>query len=130
MIAIGAMLGFSLQLYIAIQVMYPHLKSSLKFCKNHPLIGELIFRIFMTFVTFSMALSVPNLGLLISMIGAICSPSLAFVFPVIINISIKTAESKINLREMIKNAAILSLAIIAVLSGIYESIKEIEKLYL
>jgi proton-coupled amino acid transporter len=129
MIPVGAMMGYSLQLYIAIQVIYPHLKASLSFCQNHPLQGELIFRIFMTFVTFLIAMSVPNLGLLISMIGAICSPSLAFVFPVIMNISLRSVDSTLTKREIFKSFSILSLALVGVLSGAYESINEIKKLY-
>lgn len=128
MIPFGAMMGFSLQLYIAVEVMYPHLKKTVTFCKNHPLIGEIIFRIFLTFLCCFTAINISNLGLLISMIGAICSPSLAFVFPVIMNISLKTINRSLGRGEIIKNCAIISLACFSVLSGVFESINEIKKL--
>lgn len=130
MISVGIILGFSLQLFIAIQVTYPHVKESFTFCKNHSLAGEIIFRIFMTFVTFGVAILVPNLELLISMIGAICSTSLALVFPAIIEISVNTINRSLTRREAFKSISVLSLALIGIICGVYQTINGIIDLYL
>lgn len=109
--------------------MYPYLKKSLNFCKNHPLAGEIIFRIFMTFITFCVAVLVPNLELLISMIGAVCSTSLSLVFPIIMELSLKTADDSLTRRDFLKILSISTLTFIGIISGGYESINGIIKLY-
>jgi solute carrier family 36 (proton-coupled amino acid transporter) len=84
----------------------------------------------MVLVTFGVAFLVPNLGLLISLIGAICSTSLALVFPVMIELLVITRNDESPAPAvLIKDCLILLLAIIGFFSGGYESLRLIVKLY-
>ena len=110
--------------------MFPSIIKRFKVADRHPLICEMIFRALMVLATFSVALLVPNLGLLISLIGAVCSTSLALVFPVVIEYLVLTRhDESVGLLVVIKNILILCLAAVGFVSGGYESIRQIIKLY-
>ena len=75
-----------------------------------------------------MALLVPNLNLFISLIGAFCSTSLAFVFPVFVDFAIRAQTPKgLNTWVYLKNILILIIAILGIITGTYQSILEIIK---
>ena len=129
-IATGVALGYALQFYIPIQILFPLVRRSMSCASNNPMISELTFRIFMVLVTFTVAILVPNVGLLISLIGAICSNSLALVFPVIIEYLVMTrGDNKMSWFHTIKNILILALALVGFISGGYQSILGIIALY-
>lgn len=129
-IAVGVALGYAMQFYIPIQILFPLVKRSMSCASNNPLASELVFRIFMVLVTFTVAILVPNVGLLISLIGAVCSNSLALVFPVIIEYLVMTrGDNKMSWFHIIKNLSVLGLALIGFLSGGYQSILGIIALY-
>lgn len=130
LLTIGVILGYAIQFYIPIEIMIGSVRSNVKLAQQYPLLSEMIFRVLMVFVTFSVALIVPNLGLLISLIGAVCSTSLALVFPVIIEYLVLTRNNKsLSNVIVIKNAFLLFLAAVGFISGGYESIRQITKLY-
>lgn len=130
MISVGVILGFAIQFFIPIQIMFSSIQSNFKVASRNPLISEMIFRSFMVLVTFTVAFLVPNLGLLISLIGAVCSTSLALVFPVLIeHLVITRNDESPSVSVVIKNTLLLLLAAVGFLSGGYESIKQIAKLY-
>jgi solute carrier family 36 (proton-coupled amino acid transporter) len=129
-VSCGVLLGYAIQFYIPIKILLPKVQNLVKPAERNPLIGEIIFRICVVLVTFVVALLVPNLGLLISMIGAVCSNSLALVFPVIIEYLVVTRDNrKMHILDVVKNILVLSLAIIGLLSGGYESIRGIVSIY-
>ena len=129
-IAVGVALGYAIQFYIPIQILFPLVRRSMNCASNNPLASELTFRMFMVLVTFTVAILVPNVGLLISLIGAICSNSLALVFPVIIEYLVMTrGDNKMSWFHTIKNLLILGLALIGFLSGGYQSISGIIDMY-
>ena len=129
-ISVGVILGFAIQFFIPIQIMFPVVQSKLKIAKRNPLISEMIFRVFMVLVTFAVAYLVPNLGLLISLIGAVCSTSLALVFPVLIELLVTTRNDESPKKiALIKSSLIILLAAIGFVSGGYESLREIVKMY-
>lgn len=130
-ISFGVILGYAILFYIPIEIMFPSIIKRLKVADRHPLVSEMIFRTLMVLVTFSVAILVPNLGLLISLIGAVCATSLALVFPVVIECLLLTRhdKSKLGLFVIIKNILILSLAVVGFVSGGYESIRQIIQLY-
>lgn len=129
-LCVGVVLGYSIQFFIPMEIMFPSVRNVIKPADRNPLIGEVLFRTFMVLVTFGVALIVPNLGLLISLIGAICSNSLALLFPVLIEYLVVTRDNKpMTGIFMAKNGFILLLAIIGFVSGGYESVKQIIDLY-
>lgn len=126
----GVILGYAIQFFIPMQIMFPSVQNVIKAADRNPLVGEVSFRAFMVLVTFGVALVIPNLGLLISLIGAICSNSLALLFPVLIEYLVATRDNKpMTGLFMAKNGFILLLAVIGFVSGGYESVKQIIDLY-
>ena len=102
-----------------------------KFADSRPLAGELIFRIIVVLITFSVAMLIPNLGLLLSLIGSVCSTVLALVFPPVLEFIVILSEGKkIHWFIFIKNSLILTLAVLGFVTGGYESIKSIIKQYI
>lgn len=129
-LSFGVILGYAIQFFIPMQIMFPSVRNVIKPADRHPLVGEMTFRTFMVLCTFGVALVVPNLGLLISLIGAICSNSLALLFPVMIEFLVATRDNKQMTGLFIaKNSFILLLAIVGFVSGGYESVKQIIDLY-
>ena len=129
-LCIGVVLGYSIQFFIPMEIMFPSVRNVIKVADRNPLVGEIVFRIFMVLVTMGVALAVPNLGLLISLIGAICSNSLALLFPVLIEFLVETRNNNSMSKTFLaKNLFILILAIVGFVSGGYESVKQIIDLY-
>ena len=122
-IALGVLLGYALQFFVAIQIMLPSIKKSCNLTKKHPMIGELLFRTFMVLLTFAVAELVPNLNLLLSLIGALCSTALALVFPPIIQIVLSFSENGSKCTNLCKNLTIIIFAMIGLAAGTYESIR-------
>lgn len=128
-LSFGVVLGYAIQFFIPMQIMFPLVRHFIKPADRNPLVGEMMFRAFMVLVTFGVALAVPNLGLLISLIGAICSNSLALLFPVLIEYLVETRDKSMSRIFMAKNGFILLLACVGFISGGYESVKQIIDLY-
>lgn len=129
-IALGVLLGYAIQFFVAIQIMFPSIRSTFKFADKHPLVGELLFRSVMVLVTFGVAELVPNLSLLLSLIGAVCSTVLALVLPPLIEFIILSCdENGIGWFVFVKNTVILLISLIGFVTGGYESLSSIIKFY-
>jgi solute carrier family 36 (proton-coupled amino acid transporter) len=90
---------------------------------------------------------VPNLGLFISLVGALCATALAIVFPPAIELIVRFVyidfytifldfvavyyrwkpSERIDFRLMIKNVGILTVALVGLATGTYQSISDIIK---
>lgn len=71
-------------------------------------------------------MAVPHLDLLISLIGALASSSLALMLPPIIEIITYSAEGEILYkRTIIKNVLIICFGVLGFLTGTYSSLKAI-----
>lgn len=127
-ISMGVLLGYPIQFFIAIQIMYPTVKNHVTLARNHPFIGELFFRSLMVLVTFAVAILIPQLDLLLSLIGAVCSTVLALVLPPIMEFIIMPCDNKFTWWWItFKNSIILILALLGFLTGGYESLTAIFK---
>lgn len=130
-IALGVLLGYAIQFFIAIQIMYPSIRCSVKLADKHPFAGELVFRTLMVLVTFGVAELVPNLSLLLSLIGAVCSTVLALVLPPFMEFMILSCEDDgIGWFVLFKNSIILVISLFGFLTGGYESLSRIVDTYL
>lgn len=110
--------------------MFPTIKNTFKFADDHPLLGEFLFRTFMVLITFGVAELVPNLGLLLSLIGSVCSTVLALVLPPLMEFIILSCEdSKFSFIVVFKNSIILVLSLLGFLTGGYESLSGIIKAF-
>lgn len=85
-------------------------------------------------IAVGVAITVPNLGILISLIGAFASTSLALVFPVLIELVVKAESEKdvsgISPWLWIKSIVILIIAALGCFLGTYENIHNIVKIYM
>ncbi|XP_053949710.1 proton-coupled amino acid transporter 1 isoform X1 [Anastrepha ludens] len=125
MVSAGVMLGYPLQFFIAIQIMWPNAMQLLHL-QNRPFSGELLFRTVMVVLTLSIAELVPALGLFMSLIGALCSTALALVFPPMIELLVKRDDNKgPGVWLFTKNILILVLALLGFSTGTYESLSQI-----
>lgn len=162
MVSFGILLGYALQFFIAIQIMLPSVVKKVGFGRNHPVLVDLTFRTFMVLVTceltkirklaaalimfpyvsVAIAESILNVGALISLIGALCSTSLALVFPPVLELILGLAEgecaagtpgvtkstSAISVFVWVKNICILLLALFIFVTGTVESLDAIRHL--
>ena len=129
-IALGVLLGYAIQFFVAIQIMMPSVRKSFDVADRHPFIAELIFRTLMVLLTFTIAELVPNLSLLLSLIGAVCSTVLALVLPPLLEFIILSCEKEgISWFVLLKNFLILLLSLIGFFTGGYESLSAMIKTY-
>lgn len=126
MVALGVAFGYPIQFFVAIQILFPPLLGAITVGQKSPVISELIFRTFMVLVTFAIAELVPNLSLLLSLIGALFCSVLVFIFPAIIELSTRKAQhDKIGVFCWIKNIIIMMMAVIGMVLGGGEAFYEI-----
>ncbi|XP_073832302.1 neutral amino acid uniporter 4 [Musca autumnalis] len=128
--ALGVFFGYPIQFFVMMKIIWPPLKQNMAVAQRRPITVQVMFRFVMIMLTFGVALLVPKLHLFISLIGALCSTSLAFVFPVFIDFVVRAQTPK-NLGTWVylKNMVILIIALLGIVSGTYESIHEIVKAF-
>lgn len=83
--ALAIFLSYTLQFYVPINILGPWLRQRLH-GENNQVIGEYLLRVGLVLFTFILAAMVPNLGAVISLVGAVSSSTLALIFPPIIEI--------------------------------------------
>uniref|UniRef100_A0A1A9W358 Amino acid transporter transmembrane domain-containing protein n=1 Tax=Glossina brevipalpis TaxID=37001 RepID=A0A1A9W358_9MUSC len=114
--ALGVFLGYPIQFFIMIKIILP---SMLQSCGHrHPLLAEVCL--------LCAALLVPNLELFISLIGALCSTTLAFVIPVLIDFAVKAqTPGKLTWYLFVKNIIILMIASFGIGLGTVKSMEQL-----
>ncbi|KAF5271069.1 hypothetical protein FQR65_LT00488 [Abscondita terminalis] len=119
-IPLGVLLTFAIQFYIPISVIFPYLRE--RFGPfNRPAVAECVFRVCFVLVIFALAAIIPYLELFISLVGALCSTSIALIIPPILELV--TKSSKITVWMIIKNVVIISMGLLGCVTGSYESIR-------
>ncbi|KAL7743361.1 hypothetical protein ACLKA6_008338 [Drosophila palustris] len=124
--ALGVFFGYPIQFFVMMKILWPPVKRGYSCAQKYPITVQVMLRFIMVMLTFGVALVVPQLSLFISLIGAFCSTSLAFVIPVLIDFVIRTQEPKgLGTLIYLKNIAILIIAVLGIVTGTYQSIVEI-----
>lgn len=85
MMAIAIFLSYSLQFYVPFNIVWPSIKKYFETDKTKNM-AEYITRTVLVFITFIFAIAIPNLGAVISLVGAFSSSALALIFPPLIEI--------------------------------------------
>ncbi|KAJ8946516.1 hypothetical protein NQ318_004651 [Aromia moschata] len=85
MMALAIFLSYSLQFYVPFNIIWPPVKRHFDDEKTRD-IAEYVTRTFLVFITFVFAIAIPNLGAVISLVGAFSSSALALIFPPLIEI--------------------------------------------
>ncbi|XP_037937740.1 proton-coupled amino acid transporter-like protein pathetic [Teleopsis dalmanni] len=128
--ALGVFFGYPIQFFIMIRIIWPPMKESSSCTQKFPITIQVILRFIMVILTFIVALAVPKLSLFISLIGAMCSTSLAFVIPVLIDFVVRAQVPKaLNFWIYLKNIVIMLIAVLGIVTGTYQSIVEIIKAF-
>ncbi|CAG9823048.1 unnamed protein product [Phaedon cochleariae] len=85
MMAIAIFLSYSLQFYVPFNIVWPIIKNHFNTEKSRD-IAEYVTRTVLVFITFLIAIAIPNLGAVISLVGAFSSSALALIFPPLVEI--------------------------------------------
>lgn len=85
MMALAIFFSYGLQFYVPISILSPSVKRRLH-SEQAQLIGEYLMRVGLVVFTFLLAAMIPNLGAVISLVGAVSSSTLALIFPPLIEI--------------------------------------------
>ncbi|XP_071086834.1 neutral amino acid uniporter 4-like [Haliotis cracherodii] len=125
MFAISIFISYGVQFYVPMKIIWPVIESHLV-SRRLIVYGEYLLRIVLVLITFGFAILIPHLDLLISLIGAFASCSLALIFPAFIEIITYSAEDEsISKLMFVKNMLIMVFGVIGFATGTYSSLKEI-----
>ncbi|XP_064117193.1 proton-coupled amino acid transporter-like protein CG1139 isoform X2 [Macrobrachium nipponense] len=122
LMAVAIFLTYSLMLYVPAEIMWPHLRSRFHSSKAKR-IGEYAFRAVLVLITFILAAAIPNIGLFISLVGAVASSTLAIIFPPIIEMV--TFWPRLSSFTLLKCICILLFGIFSFVTGTYASVTAI-----
>lgn len=89
------------------------------------LIIDLCFFFFPFLSTVILAEAIPQLGLFISLVGAVSSTALALIFPPIMEMVICSQRPTASLNTMIKDLCILLIGVFGCVTGTYQSVASI-----
>ncbi|KAL3274754.1 hypothetical protein HHI36_019541 [Cryptolaemus montrouzieri] len=124
--SIAIFISYGLQGYVPVEIMWKtyilkHLEGSDKL-----MLWEYVLRIGSVVITFVLALTIPLLGLFISLFGAFCLSALGIAFPAIMELCVKWPDQlgPGNI-ILVKDIALIIFGITGLLAGSYSCISEI-----
>ncbi|XP_055614206.1 neutral amino acid uniporter 4 [Uranotaenia lowii] len=125
MMALAIFFSYGLQFYVPMTILGPIVTRKLH-SEQAQLIGEYLLRVGMVVFTFILAALIPNLGAVISLVGAVSSSTLALIFPPIIEI-VTFWPTGMGKRYWVlwKDLAIMAFGILGFVFGTYTSIAQI-----
>ncbi|XP_058453899.1 proton-coupled amino acid transporter-like protein CG1139 isoform X2 [Malaya genurostris] len=125
MMALAIFFSYGLQFYVPMTILQPVIKRRLH-TEQSQLIGEYLTRVGLVVFTFLLAAMIPNLGAVISLVGAVSSSTLALIFPPLIEI-VTFWPDGLGKRYWVlwKDIAIMAFGICGFVFGTYTSIAQI-----
>lgn len=128
-IGISIMLTYPLMFYIPFTLLWQQVNKRWG-PFNKPLFYEHTLRLLLVFMTFVLAEAIPNLGLFISLVGAVSSTALALVFPPLCDISVRWYSSFGRFYwRLFVDIITLILAVFVFITGTYYSVTAIVSAY-
>ncbi|KAK3099906.1 hypothetical protein FSP39_011600, partial [Pinctada imbricata] len=130
-LAISLFISYGLQLYVPVRIIYPSIERRLV-SRRKKLLGEYVFRTVIVIFTAGVAMVVPHLDLLISLVGAFASSSLALIIPPIIELITYSAPNEklssiSNFLMWSKNIILMIFGLVGFATGTYTTLDEIIK---
>ncbi|XP_030633057.1 proton-coupled amino acid transporter 4 [Chanos chanos] len=117
----GVFVSFAVQFFVPAEILVPPVCSRLKESWKKP--TELCLRALLVCLTFVLAVLVPRLDLVISLVGAVSSSALALIFPPLVELMCLSARPSPFL--LLKDLSIALLGFIGFLTGTYVTMEEI-----
>lgn len=133
--AISIFLSYALQMYVPMQIFWPWLKDRFQLasrCAPHQLLYiELGLRTALVTFTFILAMSIPELDLFISLVGALVSSSLALIIPPLIELFTFYDDDEMSKKRwyamVIKNVLIMCFGIAGFVTGTLINLAKVAK---
>ncbi|CAH1647912.1 unnamed protein product [Spodoptera littoralis] len=128
LIALSILFTYPLQFYVPIAITWPTIQK--KYATTNPIAKELGYRALLVLLTFVLAESIPELGLFISLVGAVSSTALALMFPPLIELVYTSQKPEgIPKHMLIKDGFIILLGLFIFVTGTYESVFSIVRAF-
>lgn len=125
MMALAIFFSYGLQFYVPVSILSPPIKQRFHSAQSQ-LISEYLLRVGMVMFTFLLAALIPNLGAVISLVGAVSSSTLALIFPPLIEIITFWPDGLgRNYWVLWKDLAIMTFGICGFVFGTYTSVAQI-----
>uniref|UniRef100_A0AAR5PGX3 Amino acid transporter transmembrane domain-containing protein n=1 Tax=Dendroctonus ponderosae TaxID=77166 RepID=A0AAR5PGX3_DENPD len=122
MMAVAILLSYSLQFYVPFNIIWPSIEHHFQDEKTRQY-AEYFTRTALVFITFIFAVAIPNLGAVISLVGAFSSSALAMIFPPLVEIVTFWPDKMARNDWMLwKNIVIVTIGFLGFLTGSYVSI--------
>ncbi|RVE44648.1 hypothetical protein evm_010667 [Chilo suppressalis] len=124
MVAVAVFFTYCLQMYAPMDIIWTRLQGYVPL-KLHNL-GQIVLRTFSVTITVVLAAAVPDLGLLISLVGAIFFSTLGLLIPVVVQTVHRWERGLGKYKYMLwKNAFLLMFYLLVLLTGCYTSVRDI-----
>lgn len=123
MMALAIFLSYCLQFYVPMSIIWPPIKRRIN-DESYQKVAELSLRTFLVCLTFLLAVAVPNLSAVISLVGAVSSSMLALIFPPIIEM-VTFWDKGLSPALIAKDCFILIFGICGFIFGTYVSMYNI-----
>lgn len=120
--SIGIFFTYALQFYVAAEIIIPVLVSRVP--EHHKLMVDLFVRTVMVCVTCVLAILIPRLDLVLSLVGSVSSSALALIIPPLLEV-VTYHEEGLSPLTIIKDALISILGFVGFVVGTYESLCEL-----
>ncbi|KAK9891999.1 hypothetical protein WA026_017480 [Henosepilachna vigintioctopunctata] len=124
--SVAIFISYGLQGYVPVEIMWKtyilkHLEGS-----NRLMLWEYVLRVVSVILTFVLALTIPLLGLFISLFGAFCLSALGIAFPAIMELCVKWPDKLgPGYVVLIKDILLIIFGVTGLLAGSYSCISEI-----
>lgn len=123
--AVAVYITFALQCYVPVDIMWnDYLKKQFK-KQSNTLTKEYLLRVVVVILIFVLAISIPYLGLFITLFGALCLSILGVVFPALIELCIYWPDKYgFMYRTLLKDISLIIVGIALCIIGTYVTVAE------
>ncbi|KAJ7990532.1 hypothetical protein DPEC_G00301310 [Dallia pectoralis] len=118
----GVFVSFAIQFFVPADILIPPVQAKLRETWREPC--DMILRGLLVCITFSFALLIPRLDLVISLVGAVSSSALALVFPPLVELII-FSDRPLKPAMLVKDMLIAVVGFVGFLAGTYVTLAEI-----